>query len=71
VSDKVKDILHRRSNLKYNGARVQPLPPPSSKPTYGGLSFKRSKHAQAEMKKKVGTNWRNFKTSLGIGLANS
>ncbi|XP_059175986.1 tetratricopeptide repeat protein 16-like [Physella acuta] len=66
VEHKVKDALRNRKSLRYNGARLQPLPPPLPKllsrqnPDQQKL-IPLSTHA----KKKSSTNWRTF--SLGVG----
>lgn len=65
VNSKVKSALLERRSLKYTGARVQPLPPPNPKPTYGGHSIRKEKVIPAGKQRPY--NWKQF-NSLGIGL---
>lgn len=69
VHMEIKSSLRERKSLKYDGPRVQPLPPPMAKPRYGGLRKERLiKSPGSGEKKKSSTNWKQF--SMGIGLAN-
>ncbi|XP_033728912.1 tetratricopeptide repeat protein 16-like isoform X2 [Pecten maximus] len=66
----IKSSLRERKSLKYEGPRVQPLPPPMAKPRYGGLRKERLiKSPGSGEKKRSSTNWKQF--SMGIGLANA
>ncbi|KAK3088668.1 hypothetical protein FSP39_022127 [Pinctada imbricata] len=71
VKDEIQSALKERKSLRYGGPRVQPLPPPSVKPTYGGASFRKEKMKPAsDLPKKKGSgitySWKQF--SQGIGL---
>merc|ERR1719239_83005 len=70
VEYQVKDALFNRKPLRYNGSRIQPLPPPVSKPRYGKYLGNRPILCSAGSKKgKSSTNWKTFSLGLG-GLAN-
>ncbi|KAH3778153.1 hypothetical protein DPMN_179606 [Dreissena polymorpha] len=65
VNSKVKTALLDRKSLKYDGPRMQPLPPPQPKPSYGGRGI-RKEGVITTPGKQSSTNWRTF--SMGIGL---
>ena len=70
VETQVKDALNNRKSLRYNGARIQPLPPPTSRPRYGTLQGRRQILTTAgDRKHKSSTGWKTFSLGLG-GLAN-
>lgn len=70
VEVEVKDALVNRRSLRYQGSRIQPLPPAAPHPRYGSQLKGRAPAVSPAMRRKKGTyNWRTF--SLGIGLQDS
>ncbi|XP_076454901.1 tetratricopeptide repeat protein 16-like isoform X2 [Babylonia areolata] len=71
VELEVKDALENRRSLRYQGARIQPLPPTAPHPRYGSQLKGRAPVVSPAVRgrKKGAYNWRTF--SLGIGLQDS
>ncbi|KAL8608187.1 hypothetical protein ACOMHN_016642 [Nucella lapillus] len=71
VELEVKDALINRRSLRYQGSRIQPLPPPLPHPHHGTQLKGRNPVVSPAMRgrKKGAYNWRTF--SLGIGLQDS
>ncbi|KAL4219087.1 Tetratricopeptide repeat protein 16 [Mactra antiquata] len=66
VNSKVKSALLDRKTLKYDGPRIQPLPPPQPKPQFGGRGVRRERMITPPGKKKS-TNWKSFNMGIGLG----
>jgi len=67
VHHEIKSVLQDRRTLKYEGPRMQPLPPPSMKPRYGGLRKERLITGPGSAVAKKSTNWKQFSMGIGIG----
>ena len=55
-----------RQTLQYKGGRVCPLSPPSTKPLYGGRTFKRKSTIAEDGDNRGGTNWRQFTQGIPV-----